>query len=124
MLPGLGSATNFFTMNFCFVPWEKKDHLTLTELISVVLYWWVLLAPVPFMRVVLRDHTERQAVYGCAIGWALAVIWWRVLRVLERSGISMRRLKFARDSRPGVGSSYATERSTDLELSVTNISAR
>eukprot|EP00434_Breviolum_minutum_P034737 symbB.v1.2.030752.t1/scaffold3500.1/size56953/4 len=69
---------------FCWIPWAEKTDLTVREFISVVIYWCLLLVPVPFMRVVLRDHTESQVFVGSAIGMVLAMVWWRVLRVLER----------------------------------------
>eukprot|EP00435_Cladocopium_sp_Y103_P065063 s552_g26.t2 len=73
-----------FIRNFCWIPWVEKTDLTVREFISIVLYWCLLLVPVPFMRVVLRDHTERQVFAGCILGMTLAMVWWRVLRVLER----------------------------------------
>jgi len=73
-----------FIRNFCWIPWVEKTDLTVREFISIVLYWCLLLVPVPFMRVVLRDHTESQAFAGCILGMTLAMVWWRVLRVLER----------------------------------------
>jgi len=74
--------TNFLK-KFCWIPWAEKTDLTVREFISVVIYWCLLLVPVPFMRVVLRDHTESQVFVGSAIGMVLAMVWWRVLRVLE-----------------------------------------
>jgi len=73
-----------FFRNFCWIPWVEKTELTVREFISIAVYWSLLLVPVPFMRVVLRDHTESQVSAGCCLGMTLAMVWWRVLRVLER----------------------------------------
>lgn len=95
-----------FIRNFCWIPWVEKTDLTVREFISIVLYWCLLLVPVPFMRVVLRDHTESQAFAGCILGMTLAMVWWRVLRVLER------RYRMKLRGQP----QQATRRPTEVEM--------
>jgi len=73
-----------FMKNFCLVPWVKKDVLNVRELISFGLFWFFLMVPVPFMRVVLCDHTPNQVAVGSTLGLVLAVLWWRAVRVLQR----------------------------------------
>eukprot|EP00913_Durusdinium_trenchii_P018223 g17120.t2 len=71
------------------------------ECISIVVYWFLIMVPVPFMRVVLRDHTESQVVAGSCLGVALAMVWWRGLRVLEsRYHTSFRGHQSARSQPP------------------------
>merc|ERR1712048_745205 len=55
------------------------------EEFSVHLALWVcLLMPVPFMRVVLYDHSLQQAMYGFCLGVVSAIAWWRVVLYFQR----------------------------------------
>lgn len=73
-----------FCAMFCVVPWVQQDVLTRTEFVAFVAFWAILMLPVPFMRVVLHDHSTNQAACGMLIGGILAIAWWRVVRVLQR----------------------------------------
>lgn len=90
-----------FIKNFCSTPWIERTDLSARECISIVVYWFLIMVPVPFMRVVLRDHTESQVVAGSCLGVALAMVWWRGLRVLEsRYHTSFRGHQSARSQPP------------------------
>ncbi|CAJ1363662.1 unnamed protein product [Effrenium voratum] len=77
-------VVDFMKKLCCLVPWVKKEVLTVREFISFTLFWFFLMVPVPFMRVVLKDHTANQAVAGSGLGVLLAMLWWRTVRVLQR----------------------------------------
>lgn len=66
------------------VPWADNELLTHTQFVVYISAWFVLLVPVPFMRVVLYDHTFVQVVTGSFVGAVLAVVWWRVTRYFQR----------------------------------------
>jgi membrane-associated phospholipid phosphatase len=66
------------------VPWEHRDLLTHTEFLVFMSTWVILLSPVPFMRVVLYDHTFEQVSIGSIIGIMTSVAWWRVVRRFQR----------------------------------------
>lgn len=66
------------------VPWTDCELLTHTQFVVYISAWFVLLVPVPFMRVVLYDHTFSQVAMGSCMGFVVAVIWWRVVRYFQR----------------------------------------
>merc|ERR1712023_441723 len=47
------------------------------------------MVPVPFMRVVLNDHTVVQATVGTIIGPVVALVWWRLVRCLQHRFVHM-----------------------------------
>lgn len=67
------------------LPWSTHN-LTITqeEFAVHLLVWLCLLIPVPWMRVVLYDHSVEQAMYGTFAGLALALAWSQVVRNLQR----------------------------------------
>lgn len=65
-------------------PWATKDELTHHEFVSYVSLWFLLMVPVPFMRVVLNDHSVSQVVVGMLVGILLALVWWRLTRWFQR----------------------------------------
>eukprot|EP00403_Amphidinium_massartii_P032142 CAMPEP_0178439810 /NCGR_PEP_ID=MMETSP0689_2-20121128/36384_1 /TAXON_ID=160604 /ORGANISM="Amphidinium massartii, Strain CS-259" /LENGTH=335 /DNA_ID=CAMNT_0020062423 /DNA_START=65 /DNA_END=1068 /DNA_ORIENTATION=+ len=77
-----------------FLPFSDEDRLTPREFLYYLLFWWAALAPVPLSRIILFDHTPKQAVVGCLQGIFLGTLWWRILRYLERrhSGLLFERV--------------------------------
>lgn len=69
---------------YLWVPWADADVLTHTQFVVFISAWFLLLCPVPFMRVVLYDHTFEQVTVGACVGFVVAVIWWRVVRHFQR----------------------------------------
>jgi len=61
-------------------PWAQWETLTQRELLAVVLAWGFLMLPVPFMRVVLYDHSLSQVASGCALGALVSSLVWLGLR--------------------------------------------
>eukprot|EP00930_Biecheleria_cincta_P098847 TRINITY_DN90496_c0_g1_i1.p1 TRINITY_DN90496_c0_g1~~TRINITY_DN90496_c0_g1_i1.p1 ORF type:complete len:185 (-),score=13.49 TRINITY_DN90496_c0_g1_i1:25-528(-) len=82
-----------FCKILCFVPWVQKDELTHTEFAGFVAFWAAMMLPVPFMRVVIHDHSNNQVAVGTLIGAILAIVWWRVVRILQRSNQALEKQK-------------------------------
>eukprot|EP00933_Yihiella_yeosuensis_P069053 TRINITY_DN75193_c0_g1_i1.p1 TRINITY_DN75193_c0_g1~~TRINITY_DN75193_c0_g1_i1.p1 ORF type:complete len:139 (-),score=5.43 TRINITY_DN75193_c0_g1_i1:41-409(-) len=64
------------------------DH---TQFLTYFSVWTLLLAPVPIMRVRLRDHTATQVIVGGMLGAAYAYMWfclvqWLITRYKNRLG--------------------------------------
>lgn len=56
---------------------QKLDTLSF----YILRTWWFFgLAPVPFMRVVLYDHSIHQVFWGSGVGLVLAAFWWNFTR--------------------------------------------
>eukprot|EP00443_Scrippsiella_acuminata_P048479 CAMPEP_0115207362 /NCGR_PEP_ID=MMETSP0270-20121206/20678_1 /TAXON_ID=71861 /ORGANISM="Scrippsiella trochoidea, Strain CCMP3099" /LENGTH=1437 /DNA_ID=CAMNT_0002620955 /DNA_START=36 /DNA_END=4349 /DNA_ORIENTATION=+ len=66
-------------------PWVPDTALTLDEFIAFIVFWSLVWLPVPFMRLVLYDHTTPQVLIGCATGALVAWAWWRLVRLLQRN---------------------------------------
>lgn len=78
----LRSYCTFFA-SLSLKPWSD-NHLTHMQFMSQIALWAALLAPVPWMRVVLKDHTTEQAIWGSGIGVCDALLWWRLARGLQK----------------------------------------
>lgn len=68
---------------FFAVPWASKECLSTHEFLVYVVAWFIIMIPVPFMRVILYDHTTAQVFVGALIGPTIALIWWRVVRSIQ-----------------------------------------
>lgn len=71
------------TQFILLVPWVHSEFLTQTKFVVYVLMWFLIMIPVPFMRVALYDHTTSQVATGSLVGPIIAVIWWRIVRCLQ-----------------------------------------
>merc|ERR1712137_173784 len=65
-------------------PISESDIIAPAEWFAHLLVWTILLAPIPFMRVLARYHTPSQAAAGSAIGVLQGVVCWFVVRALQR----------------------------------------
>eukprot|EP00443_Scrippsiella_acuminata_P008863 CAMPEP_0115272112 /NCGR_PEP_ID=MMETSP0270-20121206/54453_1 /TAXON_ID=71861 /ORGANISM="Scrippsiella trochoidea, Strain CCMP3099" /LENGTH=504 /DNA_ID=CAMNT_0002688505 /DNA_START=35 /DNA_END=1549 /DNA_ORIENTATION=- len=65
-------------------PFMPYGALTYDEYMAFLVFWSLIWLPVPFMRVVLYDHTIEQCLVGCIVGAITAAAWWRVVRKLQR----------------------------------------
>jgi len=66
------------------MPFIEKDDLTPDEFIAYITAYFLMLVPVPFMRVVLNDHTTQQVTVGVVFGMLTAALWWRIVRMLQK----------------------------------------
>jgi len=64
-------------------PLMPYHPLTHDELMAFIVFWSCVWLPVPFMRIVLYDHTSEQVLTGCTVGALSAMVWWRVVRCLQ-----------------------------------------
>jgi membrane-associated phospholipid phosphatase len=72
---GFGMPSGHCTNSYAWMIWwilEAFIHPGISQFL-VVVSALILLAPVPFARVYLDDHTPRQALIGCVIGTCLGV---------------------------------------------------
>lgn len=83
-----------FTRFIVLVPWVHSESLTHVKFVAYVSFWFVIMVPVPFMRVALYDHTLGQAAVGSAIGPVIAIMWWRVVRYLQQRYRALEGQKF------------------------------
>lgn len=65
-------------------PLPNQPTLNSWDFITFVLYWGLLLVPVPFTRVVLFDHSPAQVMVGATIGIIEAVVYHALLRMVLR----------------------------------------
>merc|ERR1712228_763357 len=63
---------------------SKPDMLTHVQFVGFAAVWGVLLIPVPFSRLELHDHTPKQVMVGSMAGMIEAIIWFFVVRKLQR----------------------------------------
>eukprot|EP00930_Biecheleria_cincta_P074687 TRINITY_DN61906_c0_g1_i1.p1 TRINITY_DN61906_c0_g1~~TRINITY_DN61906_c0_g1_i1.p1 ORF type:complete len:477 (+),score=46.63 TRINITY_DN61906_c0_g1_i1:43-1473(+) len=71
-------------LRMSFDPWIYTD-LRQDQFATQMAIWFLLLMPVPWMRVLLYDHSTQQAFFGSCMGILTAVMWWRMVRrVLRR----------------------------------------
>jgi len=66
------------------VPWVHSESLTHLKFVVYVIVWFLIMIPVPFMRVALYDHTTGQVAAGALVGPIIAIIWWRFVRYLQQ----------------------------------------
>lgn len=64
-------------------PFASHETLTHMEFTFFLAFWGLLMLPVPFMRVVLYDHSTAQVTAGSAVGGVLAVVWMLLARCLQ-----------------------------------------
>jgi len=69
---------------YLWLPWIDVDIVTHTEYVVYMSAWFLILMPVPFMRVVLYDHTCSQVAVGAGVGIVFTLFWWRVVRHMQR----------------------------------------
>lgn len=67
----------------CLVPWVDSETLTHLKFITYISVWCFIMVPVPFMRVVLYDHSVSQAFLGTLLGPTVALLWWRFVRYCQ-----------------------------------------
>uniref|UniRef100_A0A7S2PA17 Phosphatidic acid phosphatase type 2/haloperoxidase domain-containing protein n=1 Tax=Zooxanthella nutricula TaxID=1333877 RepID=A0A7S2PA17_9DINO len=74
-------------------PFAYHQTLTHMEFAFFVSFWGLMMLPVPFMRVVLFDHSTNQVVVGAIAGGALALLWVVLINCLQtRHDNAMRRI--------------------------------
>jgi len=73
-----------FTLRCWVLPWTQANSYSHDVYLAYVLFWTVLLGPVPFSRLILYDHSVEQVLAGMASGLVLAVVWWRIVRNVQK----------------------------------------
>lgn len=68
---------------FCLVPLASLDILSHAEFARFIMYWTFILAPVPFTRAILEDHTAGQVMAGTFIGISEALLWFAMVRHVQ-----------------------------------------
>lgn len=79
-------------------PWPGDGRLTHGEFVFCAAFWGVVLLPVPFMRVVLYDHSVEQVTLGSILGFVYARVYafyWRFLTHLIQPERPRAALEFA-----------------------------
>eukprot|EP00930_Biecheleria_cincta_P039298 TRINITY_DN27024_c0_g1_i1.p1 TRINITY_DN27024_c0_g1~~TRINITY_DN27024_c0_g1_i1.p1 ORF type:complete len:1010 (-),score=112.64 TRINITY_DN27024_c0_g1_i1:110-3139(-) len=66
-------------------PWPAKElhRISHSQFMCYMIFWFILMIPVPCARVVLYDSSLEQSMMGSAIGMLTAVLWWRVVRFFQ-----------------------------------------
>uniref|UniRef100_A0A7S1QSI5 Dolichyldiphosphatase n=1 Tax=Alexandrium catenella TaxID=2925 RepID=A0A7S1QSI5_ALECA len=73
-----------FTVRCWVLPWAQANCYSHDEYSAYVFFWTVLLGPVPFSRLILYDHSVKQVLAGMTEGTVLAVVWWRLVRNVQK----------------------------------------
>eukprot|EP00930_Biecheleria_cincta_P089848 TRINITY_DN79190_c0_g1_i1.p1 TRINITY_DN79190_c0_g1~~TRINITY_DN79190_c0_g1_i1.p1 ORF type:complete len:410 (-),score=34.80 TRINITY_DN79190_c0_g1_i1:8-1237(-) len=66
--------------NLTMMPLSNANSLDRMDFAATILLWGILLLPVPFSRVVLKDHTPLQVTVGSAIGFVEAILFFAWIR--------------------------------------------
>jgi membrane-associated phospholipid phosphatase len=73
----------YICKSLILVPWVDMEILSHTKFVVYTITWCSLMLPVPFMRVVLYDHSISQVSWGMFVGFTLALVLWRLARCLQ-----------------------------------------
>lgn len=76
------------------VPLSVDDTMDSFDFGVYLFSWGIYLLPVPVSRVVLHDHTPKQVMAGCAIGMFEAVLWFLMVRKMQRKKNHMLSTRF------------------------------
>lgn len=87
---GVQRSVNFRCKHECLCTWFTATPLSPTSLMShrefVYFFsvWFVLLVPIPIMRVIVYDHSCDQAVLGSLLGFIYGILWFLFMHVVAR----------------------------------------
>jgi len=65
------------------LPWVSRSTFTHQQFVWYVCYWFAILVPASTARVMLKDHSTRQVLFGQFIGSVAAMTWWCIVRRLQ-----------------------------------------